>query len=56
MTRWRYGPPAGRQISKKNPYFVLPNGSPTKAQDEVSYVTKKLGAGSKSTIDSSMTC
>lgn len=51
VTRWRYGPPAGRQISKKNPYFVLPNGSPTKAQDEVSYVTKKLGAGSKSTID-----
>jgi chaperonin GroEL len=51
VTRWRYGPPAGRQISKKNPYFVLPNGSPTKAQDEVSYVTEKLGAGSKSKID-----
>jgi multiple sugar transport system ATP-binding protein len=45
VTRWRYGPPAGRQISKKNPYFVLPNGSPTKAQEEVTYARKKLGVG-----------
>jgi hypothetical protein len=45
VTRWRYGPPAERKLSKKSPYFVLPNGSPTKAQDEVNYARNKLGAG-----------
>ena len=45
VTRWRYGSPAGRLISKKNPYFVLPDGSPSTAQDEVTYACDKLGAG-----------
>jgi hypothetical protein len=45
VTRWRYGPPAVRSFSKKNPYFVLPKDSPTKAQDEVTYVRNTLGAG-----------
>lgn len=49
VSRWRYGPPPGRQISKQNPYFVLPNGSPTKAQDEVTYARNRLGGGK--TID-----
>jgi len=45
VTRWRYGPPAGTQISKKDPYFVLPKGAPANAQNEVTYARKKLGAG-----------
>jgi hypothetical protein len=45
VTRWRYGPPAGRHFSKKNSYFVLPNGSPTKAQEEVIYARNQLGEG-----------
>lgn len=45
VTRWRYGPPATRQFSKKSPYFILPTGSPTKAQNEVAYACQKLGTG-----------
>jgi biopolymer transport protein ExbB len=45
VTRWRYGPRAPTQFSTKNSYFVLPNGSPTKAQDEVTYARKKIGTG-----------
>lgn len=45
VTRWRYGPPPGRQLKKGNPYFVLPQGSPAKAAEEVKYVQQKLGSG-----------
>lgn len=37
VTRWGYGPHPVLQLSKKNPYFVLPNGAPSKAQAEVAY-------------------
>lgn len=45
VSRWRYGPRPGRNMSRHSPYFVLPTGSPTKAQAEVTYVRNKVGSG-----------
>lgn len=45
VSRRIYGRLPVRWISKQNPYFVLPNGSPKKAQDEVAYARRRLGSG-----------
>jgi hypothetical protein len=45
VTRWRYGPPPRCQFSKNSPYFVLPNGAPDKAQQEVTHALPRLGLG-----------
>lgn len=43
VTRWRWGPPPGRQLSKKNPFFVLPRGSLAQVEEEVEHIRDKIG-------------
>jgi hypothetical protein len=45
VSRRAYGPPPVGRISREAPYFVLPNGAPPLAQEEISYARSKLGAG-----------
>lgn len=52
IVRWKYdyGFLPGRVFSKKNPYFVLPEESPSTAQQEVELARKKLGAASQNNV------